>query len=50
MRALYYLVIGWWLSGLWLVTAYLAALTLVGLPPSFFMWGRAGAATTLYRS
>jgi uncharacterized membrane protein YccF (DUF307 family) len=50
VRAVYYLAFGWWLSAVWLVTAYAAALTLVGLPLSFYMWGRAGAVTTLYRS
>jgi uncharacterized membrane protein YccF (DUF307 family) len=49
-RALYFVFIGWWLSALWLAAAYLLALTVVGIPFAFVMFGRAGAVTTLYRS
>lgn len=50
LRALYFVFIGWWLSGVWMLAAYLVAITLVGLPLAFWMYGRVGAVTTLYRS
>ena len=50
VRAVYFLLIGWWLSGLWMVAAYLATVSLIGLPLAFVMYGRVGAVTTLYRS
>lgn len=50
LRALYFVLVGIWLSGLWLMLAYIALITVVGLPLSFWMYGRIGAVTTLYRS
>src|SRR5215210_652879 len=50
LRAIYFLLIGWWLSGLWMALAYALLLTIVLLPVSFWMYGRIGAVTTLYHS
>jgi len=50
IRVIYFILIGWWLSGLWMALAYLLLLTIVFLPVSFWMYGRIGAVTTLYRS
>src|SRR5215217_6876948 len=50
LRAVYFLLIGWWLSGLWMVVAYALLLTIVGMPAAFWMYGRIGAVTTLYRA
>ncbi len=50
LRTLYFLLIGWWLSGLWMAAAYLALLSIILLPLAFWMYGRIGAVTTLYRS
>jgi uncharacterized membrane protein YccF (DUF307 family) len=51
LRALYFLLIGWWASFLWLNVAW--ALTLftigLGLPIAFWMFNRAPAITTLAR-
>jgi uncharacterized membrane protein YccF (DUF307 family) len=51
VRALYYVFVGWWLSGLWLLTAWsLLAMTMgLALPLSFWMFNRAPAVTTLSR-
>jgi uncharacterized membrane protein YccF (DUF307 family) len=49
-RALYFVLVGWWLSGVWLGLAYVAVLTILLLPLAFWMYGRVGAVTTLYRS
>ena len=50
LRAVYFLLVGWWLSGLWMTAAYLAGITIIGLPLAFWMYGQVGAVTTLYRS
>src|SRR5215217_5667231 len=50
LRAIYFILIGWWLSGLWMVVAYALLLTIVGMPAAFWMYGRIGAVTTLYRT
>jgi uncharacterized membrane protein YccF (DUF307 family) len=50
VRALYFLLIGWWFSGVWMAVAYAALITIIGFPLAFWMYGRVGAVTTLYRS
>ncbi len=50
LRAIYFVLVGWWLSGLWMVVAYALLLTIVGMPAAFWMYGRIGAVTTLYRT
>ena len=50
VRALYFILIGWWLSGLWLAVAYGLVISVIGLPLAFWMYNRVGAITTLYRS
>ncbi len=49
-RAIYFVLIGWWFSGLWMAAAYILLLTVVGMPIAFWMYGRIGAVTTLHRS
>ena len=50
VRAIWFLLIGWWFSGVWMAVAYAALLTIIGFPLAFWMYGRVGAVTTLYRS
>ena len=50
LRAVYFVLVGWWFSGLWMIAAYVALLSIIGLPIAFLMYGRIGAVTTLYRS
>jgi hypothetical protein len=51
LRALYFLVIGWWLSGLWLGMAWsFVGMTFgLGLPLAFWMFDRTPAIVTLAR-
>jgi uncharacterized membrane protein YccF (DUF307 family) len=49
LRALYFVLIGWWLSGLWLAVAWAASVSLIGIPLAIFMYNRVPAITTLRR-
>ena len=49
LRALYFLLVGFWFSGIWMAVAYVCILTVIGLPLAFWMYGRVGAVTTLRR-
>jgi uncharacterized membrane protein YccF (DUF307 family) len=48
-RALFFLVVGWWFSLLWLEAAWLFGVLILTLPLSFWMFGAAGKVTTLRR-
>jgi uncharacterized membrane protein YccF (DUF307 family) len=50
IRAIYFLLVGWWLSGLWMAVAYVLLVSVIGLPFAFWMYGRIGAVTTLFRT
>jgi uncharacterized membrane protein YccF (DUF307 family) len=50
IRAIYFVFIGWWLSGLWMAVAYALLISIIGLPAAFWMYGRIGAVTTLFRT
>lgn len=50
IRAIYFILIGWWLSGLWMALAYAFLISIVGMPIAFWMYGRIGAVTTLFRT
>ena len=47
---MYFLLVGWWFSAIWLAAAYALTVSIVGLPIAFWMYGRVGAVTTLFRS
>lgn len=49
VRALYFLLVGWWLGALWLTTAYVLCLTIIGLPLGLYMMDRTGGVMTLHR-
>ncbi|MBI2913341.1 MAG: YccF domain-containing protein [Chloroflexi bacterium] len=49
VRAVYFVLIGWWFSLLWLELAWVLGLTVIGLPMSFWMLGVSAAVTTLRR-
>ncbi|MCC7022877.1 MAG: hypothetical protein IT338_08620 [Thermomicrobiales bacterium] len=50
IRAIYFILIGWWLSGLWMALAYAFLVSIIGMPLAFWMYGRIGAVTTLFRA
>ncbi len=47
VRVIWYVFIGWWLTGLVILTAYLAAITVIGLPLTFYLVNRIPTALTL---
>jgi uncharacterized membrane protein YccF (DUF307 family) len=47
LRALWYIFIGWWLTGISLAVGYLAGLTVIGLPIAFWIFNRTGTLLTL---
>jgi uncharacterized membrane protein YccF (DUF307 family) len=49
VRAVYFVLIGWWLSLIWVLGAWLATGTLILLPLGIWMMNRIPAVTTLQR-
>lgn len=49
VRAIYFLLVGWWLSLAWANVAAFLAATIVGLPVAYWMFNRLPYVTSLYR-
>lgn len=49
VRAGYFLLVGWWASGVWTGVAYSLAATVVGLPLAVWMFDRLPFVVSLYR-
>jgi uncharacterized membrane protein YccF (DUF307 family) len=49
IRAIYFVLIGWWLSFVWVIVAWATTATIVLLPLSIWMMNRIPAVTTLQR-
>jgi uncharacterized membrane protein YccF (DUF307 family) len=49
LRAVYFVLVGWWFSFLWANAAAFFALTIIGLPIAFWMFNRLPFVTSLYR-
>jgi uncharacterized membrane protein YccF (DUF307 family) len=49
VRAIYFVVVGWWASFIWANLAAALAVTIIGLPVAFWMFNRLPFVTSLYR-
>lgn len=49
LRALYFVLVGWWFSGIWMGIGWALSVTIVGLPIAIWMFNRVPAITTLRR-
>ena len=49
LRALYFVLVGWWWSFIWTVLAYVVCLTIIGLPLGMLMFRLLPGMTTLKR-
>ncbi len=49
LRGIWFLLIGWWASGLWMVLSWLISVTVVGLPLALLMFNRTPFIASLYR-
>jgi len=49
LRAVYFLLVGWWFSALWLAAAWAFCTVIVGMPLGFWMFNRVPAVITLAR-
>lgn len=49
VRAIYFLLIGWWFSAIWVSVAWFFAITILGLPVASWMFNRTNKILTLAR-
>lgn len=49
LRAAYFLLVGWWASAIWMSVAWLASISIVGLPLAVWMYDRLPFAVSLYQ-
>ena len=47
IRALYFVLVGWWFSAIWAVIAWVLCITIIGLPLGLFMLNRMPQVATL---
>ncbi|MFB6222772.1 MAG: YccF domain-containing protein [Haloarcula sp.] len=49
VRAVWFVLIGWWASGVWTGIAYTLSVTIVGLPLAIWMYNRLPFVVSLYK-
>jgi uncharacterized membrane protein YccF (DUF307 family) len=48
VRAVWFLLVGWWASGIWTGVAYTLTLSIVGIPLAVWMYGKLPFVVSLY--
>ena len=48
VRAAWFLLVGWWASGIWTGVAYALTLSIVGIPLAVWMYGKLPFVVSLY--
>jgi hypothetical protein len=49
LRGVYFLLVGWWASGIWMTIAWGVSVSVIGLPVAIWMYGKLPAVVSLYR-
>lgn len=49
IRAVWFVFIGWWASGIWTGVAYVFTISIIGLPVAIWMYGKLPWIVSLYR-
>ena len=49
LRAVWFIFVGWWASAIWMTLAWLASITVIGLPLALLMYNRTPFVASLYR-
>lgn len=49
VRGVYFILIGWWASGFWMLIAWLFSVTVIGLPVAIWMYNKLPLVVSLYR-
>jgi uncharacterized membrane protein YccF (DUF307 family) len=49
IRALWFVLVGWWASAIWMAAAWVIQLTVIGLPIALLMFNRTPFVASLYR-
>jgi uncharacterized membrane protein YccF (DUF307 family) len=50
LRAIWFVLVGWWAALIWMIVAYLISLTIIGIPIGIMMLNRLPEVYTLHRN
>lgn len=50
LRAIWFIVVGFWFTAAWMIVAYVLCLTIIGMPLGFWMFDRSPALLTLHKA